>query len=261
MKKGFSKILPFVLGFLMLGAGIWLSISPVAEFSKRNLFGWKKVTGEVSSSEKQVVSNDEFYYIVGVSYTESAERVIEFKYNSREFPGFGAPKTIYFNTNNSLNFVIGDYEIWNLAVLILPIAGLAMLIFGFSNLNKIKRTQVFETEEENLAKISKIQNSEMQIWGTIINVETEFLSNGMNAGRAIIRAQLPSGEWKNFKSEQIEGLTAGLLVSYQANPSQISISVRNGDFDDYFVNSEEIIAAIKKSFETVRDVNIGGKNV
>ena len=250
-----SNILVLFLGVFALIFGILISISPVAEFSKRNFLGWKKVVAEVTSADKKVISDNGFYYEVGASYSESAEKVIEFKYSSKEFPEFGSPKTIYFDEKNTLNFAVGDFSSWNLAVLILPIAGIFLIFLAISS-SKKSSSQKFETEEQNLAEISKIQNVETKIFGEITNVESEILPSGMNVGRAVIRAQLPSGEFRNFKSEQIEGLTAGLLVSYLARPSKISVSVRNGDFDDYFVDSEEIIEAIKKSFETVRDVNL-----
>lgn len=254
MKKGLKRFFPIILGLIMLIGGGFFSISPIVEFSKRNLLGWKKVSGSVTSADKQVISDNNYNYIVGVSYSESVERVIEFKYNSREFPTFGTPKTIYFNENNSLNFAVGEFSNWNLIVLLLPLAGVFMLYLAIVDCKKPR--QNFETEEQNLAEISKIQNSEMKIFGEIVNVESEILPGGMSVGVAIIRAKLPNGEFKIFKSEQIEGLTAGLLVSYLAQPSQISVSVRNGNFDDYYINSEEILDAVKKSFKVVRDVNL-----
>ena len=257
MKKGFSKILPLILGFGMLAMGVPLSISPVLEFSKRNFLGWTKTKAEVAGFTTQTSPSGSVEYLVNFSYEVENIRYEIIQSNGNKTPSFDEIRTVFYNPKNFNDATLGEYSILNLAVLIVPISGLILLIFGILNIKKSKTaTKKFETETENDSIVAKNQLSEKKIFGTIVNVESVVLPNGINYGIAIIQAKLPSGEIKQFRSEQIEGLTAGLLVGYQANPTPIAVSVSSGNIDDYYVNSEEIISAIRKSFEAVRQINL-----
>lgn len=112
-----------------------------------------------------------------------------------------------------------------MAVLILPIAGI-FLIFGDFEFPENQAVKNSKPKSKTWQKFRKYRiPKKLRFLGEITNVESEILPSGMNVGRAVIRAQLPSGEFRNFKSEQIEGLTAGLLVSYLARPSKIPVLV------------------------------------
>lgn len=254
MNKIPRLVLIFLALILIIG-GAFASISPLIEFSKRNLLGWKKTSAEVSGYSPIVTDNGDKNYVAILSYQVENSRYELSRNNGKKIPSFDETTTVYYNPKKIDEAVFGEYAIWNLAILIFPICGVVIL---FLNIFDRKRQLGFETEEDNIKTISKIQNSEVRLLGKIVNVESRVSPSGMNVGVAIVSAKLPDGKLKHFRSEQIEGLTAGLLVSYLANPSPISVSVRNGNYDDYYIENEEILAAIRKSFDTVRQINLKG---
>lgn len=255
MKKGFSKILPLILGFGMVLVGVSLSISPVVEFSKRNFLGWKKVPAEIVGFNKRTNSSGNIEFISVVDY-KIDENINEVLISAGETaPQIGQHTTIYYDPQNPSEFAYDDLPILNLIVLIIPISGVILMIFSISNFKKRQKLEKFETEEQNEAIVSRIKNSGTKIFGEIIDVEVSNSPNGASVGRAVIRAKF-AGREQIFRSGSIEGLTPGLLVSYLANPMPVSILISGNDTEDYYVESEEILEVIKKSFETVREVNL-----
>ncbi len=256
MKKNLINFAIIFAGIVLLVLGVSLSVAPITEFAKRNFLGWKKATAEMASFTTRTLANGSVEYLATFSYQIDNARYEIIQSNGEKIPSFDETKPVFYNPKNFSDATLGDFSILNLAVLVVPISGLILLVFGILNIRKAKTAGFFETEAENDAVVAKNQLSEVKLFGTIVNVESFILPNGVNSGVAIIQAKLPSGAIKQFRSEQIEGLTAGLLVSYQANPTPISISVSGGNMDDYYIDSEEIISAIRKSFETVRQINL-----
>jgi hypothetical protein len=254
MKKNLINLVIILVGAGLIIWGGMLSMTPIKETFRR--LTWRKVSASVAGFEKQIEPSGSVKYLSVLDF--DVDGVIHEIYSSpkSETPQIGGFEEIYYNPSNPNQAVSGGYSIFNLAVLIVPLSGLFLMILGLKNLKTSPKKQIkFEDEEQNSAAISKIQNAEVKLYGNISHVESVVLANGMNAGRAVIPARLPSGEVRNFYSDQIEGLTDGLLVSYFAQPIPISISVKNDNYEDYYIDSEEILAAIRKSFELVRTVN------
>lgn len=253
--KNFKVFLPVFVSLIMIVGGAILSISPIVEFSKRNFLGWKKTTAEVSGFTPISSESGERQNLTTLSYQIENSRFEVIRNDGARQPSFDESATVFYNPKKPSDAVIGDYPIWNLAILSLPIAGFILFFIALKLLKKPQTYQKFETEDDNISAISKMQNSEKILYGNIIDVESEVFPNGVSYGRAVVLVKLPDGRIFNFKSDKIEGLTAGMFVSYFANPTPISISLRAGDFNDYYINSDEILLAVKKSFEGIREGN------
>ena len=255
MKKNLINLAIILTGIGLIIWGGMLAIPQVGGAYKR--IAWSKTTAQVAGYTSKVFENGTVKYTAILNYEIDGGMRQEILSEPRNAaPQIGSFETIYRNPNNPTEAVNDEYSWLNLAVLIVPLSGLFLVVLGLKNLKTSPKKQLeFENEEQNSAAISRIQNAEIKLYGNISHVESVVLANGMNAGRAVIPARLPSGEVRNFYSDQIEGLTDGLLVSYFAQPIPISISVKNDNYEDYYIDSEEILAAIRKSFELVRTVN------
>ncbi|MDO4872125.1 MAG: DUF3592 domain-containing protein [bacterium] len=255
MKKNLMSWLMILAGIALIASGVIFGRPAFEDFAKRNFYGWKEVEGEYSSQRTQVegsnVLNFETFSYV---YDDSGRRQeIEINLGAKK-PQWTDTIKIWYNPENPADAVAGEYNYFHLAILALPILGLISMIWGVIRFRKARKMisktpqNNFENSKSSAAPLVENSNPEMKIMGNISDVEMLNSANGKPAGRAVVMARLPNGEMRKFLSEPIEGLTAGLLVRYLANPVAVSISVHGENYDDYYLSSEEVLLAFHQSF-------------
>ena len=157
MKKNMINFAIIFAGIVMLVLGVGLSIAPITEFAKRNFLGWTKTTAEVASFTTRTLSNGSVEYLTTFSYQIDNARYEIVQSNGNKAPSFDEVKTVFYNPKNFSDATLGDFSILNLAVLVVPISGLILLVFGILNIRKAKTAGFFETEAEKVIDKRKIK--------------------------------------------------------------------------------------------------------
>lgn len=234
-----NKLKTLIFGTILLALGFVILWPNLDFLIKENFGGWARTVGQVDGFNKKIEGDRVFFEPV---FNFEVGGVLQEKLLAKTevSPEIGRQASVLFDPQNPTQAIIGGLEIWRF-VGILPIIVGVLAIFSFN-----KKPQIhLETEEENLRHINKLKRTGVEIKGQIIDIEVIDIHHA----KAIIRAKTVGGLTKNHRSAPIEGLTDGALVGYLSDPRPISIYVNPENPEDYFVNSEDVLAAIELDSE------------